>query len=112
MFCPWRLFSKKQKAVSYSVQNPAAYSSKELPNSIEELQVLVYLLEDQIRKLHYSLEDAKKTVSKEFEYKPSNRARASLALRVTLSERKLLFERRLKKIQDKIDELQSYSEKE
>lgn len=110
MFCPWRLFSKKQKSVSYSVQNPG-YSSKELPNSIEELQVLVYVLEDQIRKLHYSLEDVKKNVSKEFEYKPSNRARASLALRVTLSERKLLFERRLKKIQDKIDELQSQSEK-
>lgn len=110
MFCPWRLFSK-QKAVSpHTIQNPA-YSSKELPNSIEELQVLEYILEDQIRKLHYSVEDAKKNVSKEFAYKPSNRARASLALRVTLSERKLLFERRLKKIQDKIDELRSHSEK-
>ena len=79
---------------------------EELPNTLTELKVYEGAFIENLISLHYKIEETKQKLGKEFRSGRTDRARALIAKNSYLMERKMFFEKRLEKVQNKIKALQ------
>lgn len=79
----------------------------ELPNSLMELRALEGALINYLVSIHYKLEEAKGQVREAFQRGHSVRGKEALAKRVILSEKQKLFEKRLHRVQARIQEIKN-----
>jgi hypothetical protein len=79
---------------------------EELPNTYTELKAYEGAFIENLISLHYKIEETKKKLGVEFRSGRTDRARALIAKNSYLLERKMFFEKRLEKVQNKIKALQ------
>ncbi len=108
MSCLWTCWSNPKLREPIVVSDPKVMNPlylEELPNTFTELRAYEGAFIENLISLHYKIEETKQKVANEFRSGRTDRARALIAKNSYLLERKMFFEKRLEKVQNKIKTL-------
>lgn len=103
MFCLWNLcWSQPTPQKPLVISDPKVVNPlylEELPTTEIELKAFEGALIQNLISIHYKIEEIKKKVANEFRNGKTDQARALIAKKSHLLERKMFFEKRLEKVQ-------------
>ena len=106
MSCIWNLFQTKPKPerkAELRIINPLDLD--ELPDTKFHLQAHEAAIMDRLTSLHYLIEETKAKIGVAMQKGNADRARELLAKKSILTEKKKLFEKRLRNVQEKLQEI-------
>lgn len=105
MSCLWKLFTKQKpvkKEIDSNLRIINPLNLDELPDSVVELRAHEGAIIDQLISIHYQLQSVKQKLQSLMKHGSNESVRHLLGKKMMLIEKRKMLERRLQKIQEKL----------